>query len=181
MNKQRLFTFFTICALVGNLVACSSSNDLSAYEDSMSSYASQIQLIHTNIESLDVNSDGATDLALSYLDELNQVFLDMADLEVPEEFISIESLADEAASCMTESVNAYHTLFTTTPYDEYSALLAEENYNRAMTRQYYIGEILQGKVPSGDDITIVDGENEQDNSTLENNNADLPTEDLLAE
>ncbi len=180
MNKKHIFTLFTICILAANTVACSSSNDLSTFEDSMSSYASEIQLIHTNIESIDVNSDDATDLALSYLDELNEIFQNIATLEVPEEFISIESLADEAASCMAESVNAYHTLFTTTPYDEYSALLAEENYNRAMTRQYYIGEILQGKVPSGDGITVVD-DNDSEDTILENNNADLPTEDLLAE
>ncbi len=149
----------------------------------MTELTESINTIHANIEGLDANDEASIELALSYLDEMDVVFQQMAALEVPEEFMAVESLADEASEYMTSSVSYYHALFTTTPYDEYSATLAEENYARAMKRQYYIGEILQGKVPEGDDIIIVTEEDESLEELEEEIDYevedDVPTVDLL--
>ena len=158
------FKLLSILLLCFSLTGCNDSNnasDISAYREQMSIYTERIGDLRIQLSEIDVYSETAIDDSLDILSELDEIFFDIAALDIPEEYIAVESLALEASQYMTESVSSYKILFSTTPYDEYSSLLAEESYNRAMKRQYYIGEILQGKVPSGDDITtVVNDENE---------------------
>lgn len=161
--------FFTITVLflgiVCSLSGCKQSADeLVSYKNNMTLFTTSINRIHNEMNALDVNSPESTELALQYLDELDNLFRDLASMSVPEEFVSIESLANEASEYMTIAVTNYHIVFTSTPYNSSAAILAEENYSRAMKRQYYIGEILQGKVPEGDDIIVL---TEDDTEVLE--------------
>ncbi|MFI3177281.1 MAG: hypothetical protein R3Y67_07315 [Eubacteriales bacterium] len=181
---KKTFTPCIIMILIAlSLVSCKKDAELTTYETSMAELTESINTIHANIEGLDANDEASIELALSYLDEMDVTFQQMAALEVPEEFMAVESLADEASEYMTSSVSYYYTLFNTSPYDEYSATLAEENYTRAMKRQYYIGQILQGIVPEGDDIVVVTEEDESSEELEEEIDYevvdDVPTVDLL--
>lgn len=150
----------------------------------MTVITTSISRINNSINALDVTSPDSTELVLEYLEELDFLFRDLAALSVPPEFIAIDNLADEASEYMTLSVSNYNTLFTTVPYDEYTAILAEEHYLRATKRLYYIGELLQGKIPQGDDVLVFTEDDSQE--TLEeeeviNSQEEDPGIDLLGE
>lgn len=158
--KKNITIYMFIIAIMCTLTGCNNNTDeLIEYKNKMTLFTTAINNINTNINELDVNSPDSTELVLEFLDELDTLFRDLAALSVPDEFSSIEKLADDAANYMTLAVSNYHIVFTTVPFDEYAAILAEENYKQAMRHQYYIGEILQGKVPEGDDVIILTDDN----------------------
>ena len=82
----------------------------------------------------------------------------MAEMDVPKEFISIESLADEASEYMTEAVSVYHQVFEASEFDSATADIAGENYDRAMKRLSYISTLLQGELPDDENIIITEEE-----------------------
>ena len=84
---------------------------------------------------------------LAYLDELDSVTTQMAELEVPTQFASVENLADEASENMTEAVQLYHQLYASEEYNEDLASGAYEYYERANMRIRYITDILHGDIP----------------------------------
>lgn len=175
-----------ICATAFALVGCKGDASLTKYQDNMSAFSDNIAAIDERMNAIDPNSEEAISELLECLEEMDAEFTALAEMEVPKEFAAVESLADEAGSYMTEAVSLYQTVFTTTPYDEYSAMLAEENYKRAMKRKQYISEILQGRIPEGDDITTFyeddeEPENVPDVQPEESipDDYEMPTEDLL--
>ena len=92
------------------------------------------------------------------------------------------NLADEAGTYMSEAVSLYRKVFSSEEYDDYSATLADESYNRALKRLHYISEILQGREPEGEDITYVTDEEMPTEETIPTmNSTEMPTEDLLAD
>jgi len=107
---------------------------------------------------IDPNSEDSVSELLDCLDELNVQFTILADIDVPKDFASIESLADEAGSYMTEAVSLYHEVFEASEYDEATADVAKQNYDRAMMRLSYISTLLQGELPEGDNIIITEEE-----------------------
>ena len=52
---------------------------------------------------------------------------------------------------MTNAVSFYHDAYDTGIYDKEAADIAYEYYTRAMTRIQYIGYILVGEIPEGND------------------------------
>ena len=156
-----------LCILLTGCTKSDNTDKLATYRELMSIHAGRIGELRIQLSEIDIHSESSTIECLDILNEMDEVFQDIASLDIPKEFIAVESLAVESSQYMTESVVAYEALFSTIPYDEYSAQLAEESYNRAMKRQYYIGEILQGKVPSGDDITTVVEDDSESNSVSE--------------
>ena len=91
-------------------------------------------------------------------------------MEVPEEFISVESLADEAAENMTQAVSLYHSLYESETFDTTIADAANEYYSRANIRLQYIISILHGEIPEGENVTITmdDNLNTKEETTEEN-------------
>jgi len=127
---------------------------LDGYHASMDAFSSNATQIHQEIEDIDADSDDASEQLLTKLDELDSLYKDMAELEVPEEFQAIESLADEASENMTQSVSLYHMAFD--GYEEYDSVVTDaalEYYQRAQKRIDYIGTLLKGEMPEGEGIT----------------------------
>ena len=83
-------------------------------------------------------------------------FEKLAELEVPEEFISIEELADDASDYMNEAVRLYSEAYEEDYVSDSLIQAAIENYDSAMKRINYIAILLQGEIPEG--ATIVEGE-----------------------
>lgn len=137
------------------LIGCGQNDELSTFENDMSVFSDTISNLDDNINAIEANSEDAVTKLLGYLDEMDSAFINLGEMTVPAQFIGIESLADEASEYMTASVSSYHKVLTSSEMDEYSNTLATESYQRAMTRLHYISDILQGKIPEGEDISVV--------------------------
>ena len=93
---------------------------------------------------------------LGYLDALAEDIEWMAELEVPEQFSAVESLADEADENMKQAVALFHAAYDGDTYDDGSAQAALEYYNRANIRIQYIIVILHGEIPEGEGVTYTE-------------------------
>lgn len=155
MRKRIFFLAAMLCLCMSG---CGKDQKLEEYNENISAFTLNIADISSRMEEIDTTSDTAASEVLICLDEMQEQFLVLAEMEVPKEFSSIESLADEASEYMTEAVKLYHEVFEAEEYSEETASVAQENYSRAMKRLSYISSLLQGDLPEGDDIIITEEE-----------------------
>lgn len=151
-SKNKLLCFLlTVLFLTG----CGKDESLAVYEEQMENFFVEIAELDANMNSIDVTDEAAAQTELlGYLDAIETEFNNLAALEVPDEFISVESLADEASENMTQAVSLYHQLFEGETYDTAIAEAATEYYSRANIRFQYIISILHGEIPEGDNVTV---------------------------
>ena len=155
MRKKILFLAVMLCLC---MTGCGKDQKLEEYNENISAFTLNIADISSRMEEIDTTSDTAASEVLTCLDELQEQFIILSEMEVPKEFASIESLADEASEYMTEAVTLYHQFFESEEYSEETASIAHENYNRAMKRLSYISSLLQGELPEDDNIIITEEE-----------------------
>ena len=136
----------------------------------MENFVQNVKAVEESIESIDYSEAGSEKELLGYLDQLDSLYSEMAAFNVPSEFQIVESLADEASSNMTQAVSMYHMAFDGD--EEYDPMVTEaglEYYQRAQKRIDYIGIIIKGDMPEGEDVTIEnvkhDGSEFDDNSS----------------
>lgn len=143
------------------LTACGHTNEekeLADFSSSISSFTASIQDANQQINELDVNDANASQELLSILDGLDEKFKELADLSVPEQYQSIETLADEASENMTNAVSYFHSAYEGKAFDEQDADVAYQYYTRAMVRIEYIGYVLVGEIPENDHVTVQEQE-----------------------
>lgn len=143
------------------LTACRHTNEekeLADFSSSISSFTASIQDANQQINELDVNDANASQELLSILDGLDEKFKELADLSVPEQYQSIETLADEASENMTNAVSYFHSAYEGEVFDEQDADVAYQYYTRAMVRIEYIGYVLVGEIPENDHVTVQEQE-----------------------
>ena len=143
------------------LTACGHTNEekeLADFSSSISSFTASIQDTNQQINELDVNDANASQELLSILDGLDEKFKELADLSVPEQYQSIETLADEASKNMTNAVSYFHSAYEGESFDEQDADVAYQYYTRAMVRIEYIGYVLVGEIPENDHVTVQEQE-----------------------
>ena len=143
------------------LTACGHTNEekeLADFSSSISSFTASIQDANQQINELDVNDANASQELLSILDGLDEKFKELADLSVPEQYQSIETLADEASKNMTNAVSYFHSAYEGEAFDEQDADVAYQYYTRAMVRIEYIGYVLVGVIPENDHVTVQEQE-----------------------
>ena len=143
------------------LTACGHTNEekeLADFSSSISSFTASIQDANQQINELDVNDANASQELLSILDGLDEKFKELADLSVPEQYQSIETLADEASKNMTKAVSYFHSAYEGEAFDEQDADVAYQYYTRAMVRIEYIGYVLVGEIPENDHVTVQEQE-----------------------
>ena len=157
--KLRICVSVLLVTMALSLFGCGKEDDLDAYQKEMATFSNNITELDSKMNAINPSSDEAVTELLGYLDTMNDEFTKLAEMEVPDEFVSVENLADEAGTYMSEAVSLYRKVFSSEEYDDYSATLADESYNRALKRLHYISEILQGREPEGEDITYVTDEN----------------------
>ncbi len=167
--KNRRFSLFLLSLLfVLCVTGCGKDKKLTEYEEKMSDFFSNISELNDNMNAIDTTDPVAAQKELlTYLDALEDEFNSLASLEVPKEFASVESLADEAAENMTNAVATYHQVFESDSYDAALADVADEYYSRANIRLQYIISILHGELPEGDNVTITT-ENDTPDESVEN-------------
>lgn len=143
------------------LTACGHTNEekeLADFSSSISDFTASIQDANQQINELDVNDANASQELLSILDGLDEKFKELADLSVPEQYQSIETLADEASENMTNAVSYFHSAYEGEVFDEQDADVAYQYYTRAMVRIEYIGYVLVGEIPENDHVTVQEQE-----------------------
>ena len=158
MIKNKKFTLLTIMATVICLSGCSAKTDeekkLADFSSSISDFTNVIKEADAQIDAIDATNQDAPAELLEILDGLDDEFKKLSELAVPEQYKSIEELADEASTNMSNAVSYYHSAYDTGVYNEQDADIAYQYYTRAMTRVQYIGYILVGEVPEGENITV---------------------------
>lgn len=166
MKKNKFLFHIIIAALLISLTGCGKTDkELEAYKSEMEAFSQRIAQIVDSISMIDVNSDSRAEELLGYLDELNEEFANMGNLEVPEQFTNVEELADDASANLNKSVSLYHQAFDNSEIPDESILdAALEYYNRAFKRIEYIGTILQGQLPDDESVIIVNEGEETGNS-----------------
>ena len=135
---------------------CGEKEELTVFKENISSFYEEVSMIESNIASVDESSEDAVATLLIYLEQMSLQFQQLAEMEVPQEFISVEALADDAFDYMKEAVRLYEEAYEEDYISDPLIQAATENYTSAMKRIYYIAVLLQGEIPEG--ATIVEGD-----------------------
>lgn len=142
--------------LVFLLTACGKNEELTTYQEDMNTFFERAAEYNDKMNAIDRESDTAVIELLGYLDAFAEDIQWMAELEVPEQFSAVESLADEADENMKEAVALFHTAYDGEFYDEGSEQAALEYYDRTNIRIQYIIMILHGEIPEGEGVTYTE-------------------------
>ena len=156
--KIKFLLIFGIMLLSFTTSGCGKDKELTEYEESVTAFIDAVGDIKIRMEEIDVNSEDSVVDVLICLNEMQEQFYLLAQMDVPKEFASIESLADEASDYMTEAVSIYHQVFEADEYDASNADVAAQNYDRAMKRLSYISTLLQGELPDDENLIITEEE-----------------------
>ena len=157
-NKFQILLMGVITVML--LSGCGADPELTLFKNEIDDFCTAISEIDTSINNVDATSDYATTELLGYLNDLDKEFQEFAEIDFPEEFDYLESLADEAAAYMTTAVSSYQDAYGGESYDEYTAEYAKENYSRAYKRIQIIISFLHGEEPDDVDLTMSDSESD---------------------
>lgn len=136
------------------LTGCGKDQELEQFYSEMESFTERAAQDFQTLSGIDPSSETAVDELLSAMDSLAETFSLLAEISVPEEFASIEEIADEASSYMTEAAALYREAYADGGYSENTAATAQENYDRAVMRMNIISEVLQGETPTDASVTV---------------------------
>lgn len=157
--RNKFFLIIEAGLLLCLLAGCGRDAALDKYKENMEGYFANIAEINYEMNGIDVSADNyneASEDLLRDMERLNSLTSEMAEFEVPEQFALTESLADEAAENMSQSLELYKELFSDEQFNPSLADGAFEYYERANKRIGYIKSILQGNIP--DELQISYGE-----------------------
>ena len=149
--KKKILSLIAGILLTITFTACGQDPAITEFKHEIDTFCTKISEIDTSINNIDANADNATTLLLGYLDNLDTEFQKFAELDFPEEFDYLESLADESSSYMTEAVKSYKEVYSD-GYNEALAEYAKENYSRAYKRVQIIITFLHGEKPENVDL-----------------------------
>lgn len=159
--KKIVSLLITASLILMCLAGCGKAVDnteLEAYKTSMESFFTALEKANTDINAIDATDQDAINSLFEQFDILEKEFNKMAELKVPTEnvpdtFVYIEALADEAAKYMTDANNYLKQSFDGSSYNENTVKPALECYQRANKRVLYIIDLLHGELPKDDNIS----------------------------
>lgn len=156
--KRQILPFILSASLAAFLLTgCGSdtADELSTYQASMNTFCDNISYINDQINALDGTGESDVETLLNNLDTLDDQFFQMAELEVPDKFAAIETLADEASENMSMAVSYYHEAYDSGVFAENYADAAYEYYTRANIRLGYILQVLHGEEIQDDNVRYI--------------------------
>ncbi len=157
MNRK-INIIILISLLSLSLSGCEYKSDeekaLATFSNSISSFTDTVLSIDMQMNELDVTDENACTDFLMMLDNLDNEFQSLAELTIPEQYLSIEPLADEASENMSIAVSYFHSAYGSEEFNATDADIAHQYYERAMTRIEYIGYILTGEIPEDENVII---------------------------
>lgn len=128
----------------------------------MNTFCDNISYIDNQINALDGTGESDVETLLKHLDTLDNQFSQMAELTVPDEFATVDSLADEASQNMSMAVSYYHQAYEADVFNSNYADAAYEYYTRANIRLGYILQILHGEEIKAENVKyIIDSEDQK--------------------
>ena len=158
MKKNPRIVLGAVC-LSAICMGCGSDAQSTAFHDEMERVYEGLTDSVNTLEAIDPSSENAEDQILGELDEMSELFERLSNIEVPPKMAdrvgNVDELADDAAAYMKEASRLYHNAWHNAEYDGQAVQAAQENYTRAMERVNYIAILLQGRVPEGDNITVI--------------------------
>lgn len=154
LKRYTLIVSLLLCMTFIN--GCGEKEELTTFKENMNTFYTEVSSIENAIASIDESSEEAVTTLLIHLEQMSSQFQQLADMEVPEEFISVEDLADDAASYMNEAVRLYGEAYEEDYVSDSLIQAATENYESAMKRINYIAVLLQGEIPEG--AIVIEGE-----------------------
>ena len=155
MLKRYILALVMLTSMV-LFTGCGEKEELTVFKEEISSFYTEVSALETEMDSIAENSENAVSALLISLEQMSVQFQKLADLEVPAEFISVEDLADDAASYMNEAVRLYSEAYEEDYVSDSLIQAASDNYESAMKRINYIAVLLQGGIPEG--ATVIEGE-----------------------
>lgn len=135
---------------------CGEKEELTVFKEEMDHFYTEVFNIEADMDEITEEDEDSLSSLLASLEEMSVQFEKLAELEVPEEFISVEELAEDASDYMNEAVRLYGEAYEEDYVSDSLIQAAVENYDSAMKRINYIAILLQGEIPEG--ATIVEGE-----------------------
>ena len=156
--KKKILGLILTCVLCLSVCACGTDPEFAKFKSDIDNMCTDLVSLNNKMNDIDAASEHAVEELLEYLDELDMKFARFAELDFPEEFDYLESLADESSEYMTEAVKSYHEAYSNNSYNEYTAAYAKENYTRAYKRVQVIITFLHGEEPKDVDLTSVSEE-----------------------
>lgn len=153
---HKTISFILAASLILTATSCGKKEEeqITAYRDSMTTCYETIASSASALDAINPSANSAVTDMLAQLDQINTAFQNMAALEVPEEYSSIETMADDAAYYMSEASRLYHEAFADGGYLPDVGNDAKLQYKAAMTYLSYIGDVLMGEMPEGEDVTV---------------------------
>ena len=154
LKKYALILSLMLCMSV--IAGCGEKEELTTFKAEMDDFYTEVSAIENAMNEIDEQSENAVSTLLITMEQMSEQFQKLARLEVPEEFISVEELADDAADYMYEAVRLYGEAYEEDYVSDAMIQAAAENYESAMKRINYIAVLLQGEIPEG--ATVVEGD-----------------------
>lgn len=155
MFKRYILTAVLLTSMLV-LGGCGEKEELTVFKEEMSNFYTEVSALEAEIDSIDEESENAVSTILINLEQMNTQFQQLAEIKVPQEFISVEELAEDAASYMHEAVRLYGEAYEEDYVSDSLIQAAAENYESAMKRVNYIAALLQGEIPEG--ATVIEGD-----------------------
>lgn len=164
MLRRYTLTIFLLFSMVF-FTGCGEKEELTTFKDDMDNFYTEISAIETAIDSIDESSENAVADLLIHLEQMSAQFQQLAQVEIPEEFINVEELAEDASNYMNEAVRLYGEAYEEDYVSDSLIQAAADNYESAMKRINYIAVLLQGEIPEG--ATVVEDEGNEFEPYLE--------------
>jgi vacuolar-type H+-ATPase subunit I/STV1 len=157
------FCLAAVCMMTAAvLTACGGkdNDEISQFKEQIDSFCLNISDLGTQIDSVDAESENAVDEVLGYIDEMDAEFKGLAEIDFPEQFDYLESIADEASEYMSVAAESFRDAYTNESYDEemFKAEYeyARENEARAYKRVQIIITLLHGESPESVGLVTTD-------------------------
>lgn len=156
MLKKYVLMLVTIISMLF-FAGCGEREELTVFKEQIDNFYTEVSALETEMNSITEDSENAVSTLLVSLEQMSEQFQKLADLDVPTEFISVEDLADDAASYMYEAVRLYGEAYEEDYVSDSLIQAATDNYESAMKRINYIAALLQGEIPEGATVIEDDG------------------------
>lgn len=149
-NNNKIIVFALSFMLIFSMIGCGKKDEITPFKDSLQTFYDKVNEISISINSIDPNSTSASENMLKCLDDMNQTFDALAEIDVPAEFEETKPLIQSAITNMHNANNLYHQAYSNQSYDDVLAQNAQSYYSDALASIKNIGEILMGHdvVPS---------------------------------
>lgn len=158
VNVQKKFSLILFLTLIISVLAgCKEVPTVDKYADyknSMEIFFEEINSLDQTINALDPEDPDSLSELFICLDQIEEQFKCLSEIEVPAEFVATESLADEAYEYMVQANQYFRASFSDTSYNEYTYEAGLECYNRANKRLHYIVQLIHGEELTDENVTV---------------------------